>query len=96
MSYGDESGCAPARRWQIVERQLLPHRCVNAGQVGIRSGQEPARTTAKQLFHISPVSPRDQLIQGIDDLLSFLCKRVHHFPELVRGDRNEFQRMQNH
>lgn len=42
------------------------------------------------------MSTRYQLIQGIDDLLAFLGQRMHDFSQLVRRNRNDLQRMQNH
>ena len=44
----------------------------------------------------SAMSPRYQLVQRIDDLLALLRKGMHNFPQLVRGDRNKLQWMQDH
>lgn len=41
----------------------------------------------------SAMSPRYQLIQGIDDLLAFFRQRMHDLSQLVRGDGNDLQRV---
>lgn len=46
--------------------------------------------------HALAVSTRYQLVQGVDDLPTFRCKRMDNFSELVRGDGNKLQWMQNH
>lgn len=68
------------------------HQC-NLPTPSIMGATETRRSSS---FISSAVSPRYQLIQGIDDLLPFLRERVHHLPELFSGNGNEFQRMQNH
>ncbi len=42
------------------------------------------------------MSPCDQFIQGIDNLMAFICERLHKLSQRVFGDRDYFQWLQDH